>query len=232
MNGEAPGVDRQRLAACLRAVIQHGPAKTRRVPLLTGPSNTGKSTILDPVRCVFGWGAVLNKPKIGATCPLSKLPRGKRFIYFDDYRPVEYAAAPRDNPTVSVTTFLSLFQGQPTDIQVSQSFHDGHPEMAWARGCAMTAKEIGLWEARGIVTPEEVCHVKSRVDQFPARHVIPRGDFVDVPLCSESWARWVVCDSMAYAARPAPRPLPALRRRPLPALPNSEENPPQGYTFL
>ena len=147
-NAERPGslgVDRQALAASLRSVLQHGPSKVHRVPLPVGPSNTGKSTILDPVRAVFGPECIFNKPKQGAPCPLSKLPRGKRFIYFDDYRPVEYAALPKDNPTVSVTTFLAMFQGQPFDVQVSQSFNDGHPEIVWRRGAAMTAKQDGLW---------------------------------------------------------------------------------------
>ena len=65
---------------------------------------------------------------------MANLPKGKRFIIFDDYRPVEYAALPRDNPTIAVTTFLAMFQQQPFDVQVSQSFNDGHPEVVWKRG--------------------------------------------------------------------------------------------------
>ena len=101
---------------------------------------------------VFGPRAIFNKPKLGASCPLANLPKKKRFILFDDYRPVEYAALPRDNPTISCTTFLAMFQQQPFDVQVSQSFNDGHPEIVWGRGAAMTAKEEGLWEPMGLVT--------------------------------------------------------------------------------
>ena len=218
-----PGVDRQLLAASLRSVMQRGPSKTARVPLLVGPSNTGKSTLVDPVREVFGPEKVFNKPKLGAPCPLSKLPHGKRFIYFDDFRPVEYAALPRDNPTLSTTTFLALFQGQPFDVQVSQSFNDGHPEVVWRRGAAMTAKDVGLWQPMGMVSTEDVRHMQSRVIQFTASHVLRTAAFVDVPACKESWARWVVADSMAYAARPAPRAPPRLRGRELPSLPISED---------
>eukprot|EP00973_Karenia_brevis_P049637 6890040-Karenia_brevis.AAC.1 len=89
-----------------------------RVPCILGPSNSAKSTLLDPVRAVFGHDAVFNKPKLGAPCPLSCLRVGhKRFIYFDDYRPVQYARLPKDNPTVSVLTFLAMFQRQPFEIQ-------------------------------------------------------------------------------------------------------------------
>ena len=208
-NAERPGnagVDRQLLAASLRLVIEQGPSKVARVPLMTGPSNSGKSTILDPVREVFGWGKIFNKPKLGAPCPLSKLNRGKRFIYFDDFRPVEYAALPRDNPTISTTTFLAMFQGQPFDIQVSQSFNDGHPEVTWRRGAAMTAKAEGLWQQVGSVAMEDIRHMQSRVIQFSAHHVIPTESFQQVPMCRESWARWLVIDSAAFAARPALRP--------------------------
>ena len=225
-NAEQPGVlgvDRQLLAASLRNVIQRGPSKIDRVPLLVGPSNSGKSTVLDPVREVFGPECVFNKPKLGAPCPLSKLPRGKRFVYFDDFRPVEYAALPKDNPTVSVTTFLAMFQGQPFDIQVSQSFNDGHPELVWRRGAAMTAKHEGLWQQMGMVSSEDIRHMQSRVVQFTAYHVIPLADFAPVPLCKESWARWVVTDSLAYAARPAPRPAPRLRQLQVPDLPMVDE---------
>ena len=41
-----------------------------------------------------------------------------------------------------------------------------------------------------------------------------------VPLCPQSWCRWLLVDSAAFAARPVPRQLPeALPRRPLPPLP-------------
>ena len=73
----------------------------------------------------------------------------------------EYAAR-----TVPVATFLSLFQGQPFEVQVSQSFHDGNVDFAWQRGCLMTAKSEDLWKTTQAVTPEDVRHMQSRVLQF------------------------------------------------------------------
>ncbi len=219
-----PGLDRHLLAAALRKVIVEGPSKTARVPLLVGPSNAGKTTVLEPIYALFGDGHVFHKPKVGASCPLSGLVKGRRFILFDDYRPVEYAALPRDNPTVSVTTFLALFQGQPFDIQVSQSFHDGHPSVTWRRGAAMTAKLEGLWDPMGAVAREDIRHMQSRVLQFEAQAALEPGAFVPVPRCGASFARWLVADSAAYASRPAAAPAPSLPRRPLPLLPDAEES--------
>ncbi len=197
-----------------------GPSKTARVPLIVGPTNACKSTLLEPVDAVFGFGNVLHKPKLGASCPLSKLPRGgKRFLFFDDYRPVEYAAFPRDNPTISVTTFLAMFCGQPFDVQVSQSFNDGHPEVTWRRGAAMTAKEEDLWHPMGKVTREDIRHMRSRAAQFVAIDQLAPEQFATTPKCAESWARWVVADSMAFAGRSISRPLPRVRARQVPRLP-------------
>ena len=179
-------IDRQYLASAMRRVIEHGPSKTTRVPLLAGPRNAGKSTMTDPILEVFGEDYVLTKPKLGAGCPLSNLTRGPRFIYFDDYRPVEFAALPRDNPTVSVTTFLALFQGQPFDVQVSQSFNDGHPKLRWTRGAAMTAKLDGFWSRMGNVADEDIRHMQARVLQFDALVTMREEDFVTVPRCKES----------------------------------------------
>ena len=113
-------IDKQRLAASLRKVICMGPCKEARVPTIVGEPNCAKSTVLDPIRNVFGQKSVLNKPKLGAANgALSKLAKGSiRFMYFDDYRPVEYAACPKENPTIPVTDFLAMFCGQPFDIQV------------------------------------------------------------------------------------------------------------------
>ena len=222
---QRPGVDRQYLAATILAVIATGPSKLNRVPCILGPSNSGKSTIMDPVRAVFGEGAVFNKPKLGASCPLSRLLKGnKRFIYFDDYRPVEYARLPRENPTLSVLTFIAMFQGQPFEVQVSQSFNDGHPEIAWKRGAALTGPLDGFWEPRGLVVAEDVRHIQSRVVQFEAHHVIPTSSFASVPLCPESWSRWVLRDSELFAMRlPAQVSSPPLPYEPMPELPLAGE---------
>ena len=222
-------IDRQRLAAALRKVICIGPCKEARVPMIVGKPNCAKSTVLDPCRNVFGKQAVLGKPKLGAgNGALGKLAKGGiRFVYFDDNRPVEYAAYPKDNPTIPVTDFLAMFCGQPFSIQVSQSFNDGHPEMEYHKGAAMTAKEEGLWDPVGNVTREEIKHMQARVDLYSATHVVGKNpdDFETSPACGESWCRWILVDSVAFAARHRPRDLGpgAVRRaKALPALPGKE----------
>ena len=222
-------IDQQRLAASLRKVICMGPCKVARVPIIVGTRNCAKSTVLDPIRNVFGTESVLGKPKLGAANgALSRLAKGNvRFIYFDDYRPVDYAAYPKENPTIPVTDFLALFCGQPLNIQVSQSFNDGHPSLEYHKGAAMTAKEEGLWDSRGDVTGEEIRHMQARVEVFRATHKVGEDpdDFDHSPACAASWCRWIVVDSVAYAAREEPRSLPVrapLRQprqtKPLPAL--------------
>ena len=221
-------IDRQRLAASLRKIICMGPCKEARVPTIVGKPNCAKSTVLDPIRNVFGKQAVLGKPKIGApNGALARLAKGLiRFIYFDDYRPVDYAAYPKDNPTIPVTDFLAMFCGHPFNVQVSQSFNDGHPDLEYHRGAAMTAKEEGLWDPIGNVTREEIRHMQARTDLYEATHPVgdKSEDFDHSPACGNSWCRWVVVDSVAFAAREAPRNFPGgaprQARRPaaLPAL--------------
>ena len=64
---------------------------------------------------------------------------------WDDYRPVQYA-----QKTVEVSTVLSLYNGLPFEVQVSQSFHDGNPDFWWDRGAVVTAPEEGLWDPKGM----------------------------------------------------------------------------------
>ena len=226
-----PRIDKERLAAALRKVIMKGPCKEARVPLIMGPSNSAKSTVFDPVKNVFGKTAVLGKPKLGApNGALSRLAKDDiRFIFFDDYRPVEYAAMPKENPTVPATDFLALFCGQPLTVQVSQSFNDGHPEKQYCKGAAMTAKAEGLWDPCGCVTREEIRHMQARVDVYRATHVIlcDPADFIASPACGTSWCRWLVVDSVAFAARQQPCNFSgrtALAPKSLPALPSSGSN--------
>ena len=162
-----PLIDRYLLASCIRRIITTGPSKETRVPLIVGNTNTAKSTLMDPAVHVYGESKTHIKPKIGAPCPLRGLVQDDlRLIYWDDFRPVEYAALPRDNPTVSVLTFLAIFNGQPFEVQVSQSFNDGHPRIKWNHPALMTAKEVGLWTPMGVVTAEDIRHMQSRVIQF------------------------------------------------------------------
>ena len=221
-------IDRERLAAAVRKIITFGPSKDVPVPLITGNKNCGKSTVADPVINVFGEEHILGKPKLGAPIgAYGDIAKGTvRFVYWDDYRPVEYAAMPPGNPTVPVLDFLAFFQGQRFKPQVSQSFNDGHPSVTWKKGALITAKREGLWEPMGNVTAEEIDHMKARVELFHATHVVSTNpdEFQPSPACPNPWCRWLVTDSMAYAARQGPRHLGTLGAKllpkPLPALPD------------
>ena len=107
---------------------------------LTGHSGAGKSTLLYPFDDLFGPKRVFHKPALGSTFALRNIVKNKRFIFWDDYRPVEFA----HKETVPVATFLSLFIGKDTEVQVSQSFNDGNLDVKWPRGVVFTAKEEGL----------------------------------------------------------------------------------------
>lgn len=218
----ASTIDRGELAACLAAVIRHGPGKTTRVPLIVGPTNAAKSTILDPIISVFGFANVLHRPGEKASMALANLAkRGKRFIYWDEYRPVEFAA----RGTIPVGSFLSLFGGGSLEVQVSQSFHNGNAEVRWSRGAAMTAKDEGLWDpipplpGCTPVTREDIRHMQQRVHQFTARAAVPDSSLVMVPKCRESFCRWLVVESAQFANRVVERPLQQLVGRALPVLP-------------
>ena len=105
---------RDALAASLRKVLLYGPSKTARVPLIVGPTNTGKTTLVLPFDVLFGHKHVFHTPALGSKFALRNILRDKRFIMWDDYRPVEYG-----RETVHVSTFLSLLTGQPFEVQVS-----------------------------------------------------------------------------------------------------------------
>ena len=72
----------------------------------------------------------------------------------------------------------------------------------------------------GIVTREDIKHMKARVDVFRATHVVATNPdlFDKSPACAEPWCRWVLIDSVAYAARGGPTVVRRACREPL-ALP-------------
>ena len=174
-----------KLAAALKNVLVGGPSKTCRVPFLVGPSNTGKSTLLYPFDDLFGPKRVFHKPALGSTFALRNITKGKRFIFWDDYRPVEYA----HEKTVPTSAFLSLFIGKNTEIQASQSFSDGNPDVQWNRGVVFTAKSEGLWEPTVKVSPEDIRHIRNRVEEFQFASVV--SDLKDVESCASCMARWI-----------------------------------------
>ena len=209
----------RRLAVLLRSVICGGASKTTRVPFLIGPSNTGKSTLLYPFDDLFGPKHVFHKPALGSTFALRNIVNKKRFIFWDEFRPVEFA----HHYTVPVATFLSIFQGKETEIQVSQSFNDGNLDVAWKRGAVFTAKEEGLWMPTCKVSAEDVRHLRNRVEEFRFTHVMPEGSFHDVVLCAPCMANWILKYSDEAATGSVP---PAMA----PAA--SDEVVPEGLHFL
>jgi len=195
-------IDEERLAACLAKVIREGPGKLSRVPLLAGVTNAGKSTVLDPLDQVFGKERVFHTPAIGASMPLANLVSGaKRFIYFDEYQPVTFAACPHQKPTVPAITFMKLFAGQTQEIQVPLNANEGYADFGWNRGAAITCKLQGLWNPQGCVGAEDVRHMQSRVEQFEAQCPVPPQDMKIVPSCKVSFAKWLTSASASFAAR-------------------------------
>ena len=218
-------INRGELAACVANVMRHGPGKVARVPLIAGVSNGAKSTMFQPLMSLFGFKNVLHRPAEKATMALANaVKKGKRFIFWDEYRPVEYAA----RGTVPVGTFLSLFGGTALEAQVSQSFQNGNGELEWKKGAAMTAKLEGLWDPiaqlPGLVpvTKEDIKHMQNRVFQFNALEKVAEGAEVTVPPCAESFCRWLVAESNSFAFRVVERPLRRLAGRALPPLPGQE----------
>ena len=222
----AATINRCEFAGCLAKVIREGPGKDSRVPLIAGATNASKSTVLSPVVKVFGFKAVVHRPGEKASMALTNVTkRGKRFIFWDEYRPVEYAA----RGTVPVGSFLSLLGGTSLEVQVSQSFQSGHEEIVWRRGAALTAKEEGLWDPLpclpGLVpvTREDIRHMQSRVHQFNALVPVPGSNIVKVPDCAESFCRWLLVDAAAFATGRVERPVQKLQGRALPPLPEEHE---------
>ena len=183
-SANAASVSQQELATALRAIIRSGPSKTTRVPLVAGPTNSGKTTILLPFDDLFGFKHVFHKPALNSKFALRNLLKEKRFLFWDDYRPVEYA-----QETLPVTAFLSLFQGRPLEVQVSQAFNDGNVDFEWHRGCVMTAKSEGLWVPYGGVSQEDVRHMQSRVHVFTATATICH--LQDTEPCKQCMCAWI-----------------------------------------
>lgn len=181
------------LATCLRDIILTGPSKTTRTPLLAGATNTGKTTLVLPFDQVFGPDRVFRKPALGSKFALRNILRHKRFLLWDDYRPVEFAQC-----TVQVSTFLSLFTGQPFEVQVSQSFTDGNIDFKWQQGCVLTAKAEGLWQPLGCVSQEDIRHMQSRVTVFPINSQVP--NLRDIDPCPVCLCKWVTSGAAAHDA--------------------------------
>ena len=196
------------LACALRAVIVNGPSKTTPTPLIVGGTNTGKTTLVLPFDQLFGFARVFHKPALGSKFALRNILKDKRFLLWDDFRPVEYAME-----TIPTSTQLSLFTGLPFEVQVSQSFNDGNVDFEWRRGSVVTAKEEGLWTPRRGVSEEDIRHLQSRF--LVLRCTAAVGALRDVVPCPVHLVRWVRDLSAAHDARLALQPVLPLALQPV-----------------
>lgn len=212
-DANAETLSRTGLAAALRNILISGPSKTTRAPMIVGPTNSGKSTLVLPFDTLFGFGRVFHKPALGSSFALRNILKEKRFLFWDDFRPVEYGQR-----TVPVTTFLSLFQGQPFEVQVSQSFNDGNVDFEWHHGCVLTAKSEGLWAPAGCVDDEDIRHMKSRVLLFHCMATVQ--SMKDTMPCARCMCSWIVDGAREFDAAQALRvpqlPLAGAERQQVP----------------
>ena len=101
-----------------------------------------------------------------------------------------------------VAAFLSLFIGKPAEVQASQSFNDGNPDVQWNRGAVFTAKLEGLWQPTSRVTAEEVRHLRNRVEEFHFHAVLGDANLKEVDTCAPCMARWICKYSDEFDAIP------------------------------
>eukprot|EP00435_Cladocopium_sp_Y103_P053431 s1435_g17.t1 len=196
----AASFSRVELAVALRNILLSGPSKTTRAPMIIGPTNSGKSTLVLPFDELFGFAHVFHKPALGSSFALRNILKEKKFLFWDDFRPVEYGQR-----TVPVTTFLSLFQGQPFEVQVSQSFNDGNIDFEWHRGCVLTAKAKDLWKPLPGVDEEDIKHMKSRLLLFTCTETISQlRATTPCAVCLSKWVRDGALEHDAAEALRAP----------------------------
>ena len=190
------------LAAALRNIIVAGPSKTTRAPMIVGPTNSGKSTLVLPFDDVFGFTNVFHKPALNSSFALRNILKQKRFLFWDDYQPVVFG-----QKTVPVSTFLSLFQGQPFEVQVSQSFNDGNIDFEWHHGCVLTAKAESLWTPMPGVDAEDVRHMQSsRLLLFQSTAQVKHLKYT-AP-CARCMCSWIVDGAGQFDAKQALVPPP------------------------
>ena len=189
--------DRRHLANSIRKIINMGPCKEARVPFLIGATNTGKSTLVDSLDDLFHWKQVFHLPAVtDQKFALRNWVKGKRFAYFDEYSPVEYAQM----KIISVTTFKKAFGGKYFEIQLPKNWSDGNVDFKWNRGALFTNKEVGLWEPVRGVSAEDINHMKSRVELFHLTHTFAQTGGEAVPECRCCFAKWIVEACAAFDA--------------------------------
>ena len=188
--GNAANFTMPELAEALRKVIVGGPSKHARVPFLVGPTNTGKSSLVESFDALFGATRVYHLPAItDKKYALRNWLLNKRFVFWDEFDPVAYAHA----GVLPAAQFKKAFNGQWFEIQVPQNFHDGNKDFRWRRGAVFTNKEEDLWRPTDRVRLEDVRHLQSRVHQFSCTAVfVPPGEGrPEIPQCAHHLAKWV-----------------------------------------
>jgi hypothetical protein len=192
------------LAAALRAVIVNGPSKTTRVPYLVGSTNSGKSTLVESFDSLFGQTNVFHLPAVtDKRFALRNWLRQKRFVLWDEFRPVLFAEA----QVLPIPQFLKAFNGDLFEIQVPQNTHDGNVEFRWARGVVFTAKEQGLFIPTPLVSAEDIEHIKSRVELFRCTARLPSLRPGGVSQCRHHLAAWIRAGADMFDAACSLRPI-------------------------
>ena len=72
-------LSRAELAVALRNILVTGPAKTTGVPMIVGPTNSGKSTVVLPFDELYGFAHVFHKPALGSSFALRNLLKEKSY---------------------------------------------------------------------------------------------------------------------------------------------------------
>ena len=182
------------LAAQLRAIIVAGPSKTVRVPFLVGPTNTGKSTLVEPFNDLFGSHKVLHTPNHNSEYSLRNMLKNKRFMWWDEFYPVKHAS----KDSLPATEFMKLFNGYSIEVMVGQNHHDGNIDFAWKHGAVFAARKEGLWDEMPYVTAEEIRHMQSRVTLHD--FTVPIPNLSEAGKCKFCMAKWIVQGAQEHDA--------------------------------
>ena len=86
-----PQINGDQLYGAIAHTIEFGPSKTGKVPLLCGPSNASKSTLVNPIEDIFGEEYVFRNPPLEGSYTLQDLTDARRFMLLGDRRPARNA---------------------------------------------------------------------------------------------------------------------------------------------
>jgi hypothetical protein len=209
------GVNRREVATACARVFALGPGKTSRVPVLLGPTNSGKSTLFSPVVPLFGKGRVFHVPPRTSQFPLTDLvDKAPLCIFLDDVRLLSLASQPAKSPVLPVDTQLKLLGGESFQVAQAQNSHSGHDDLCWTRGIFITGKLENFWQLPAGVDSEDVKHLKARLHQFDCTGTMPTEELRTVKACATCFCRWLVEDATWPKEIPRPVPVPVSDEEP------------------